>query len=215
MGSGTILHTFASFDPPNFGIIYWLLQPPGCTFGENWCLNSAFCNLLHELEDLNSIFNIQNISCDWSILSIWVAIYIYKCTYIYIQIHIHPGVNRIFHHFSQSFDSALGIQKLQFHLLSTWNPKASQPFINGWESIGWWTQSLHRKWLEITKHLFINGWKWASRYSRGWWSRSPTHPPTYKAARPTAPTSSWGCCTMKSLENCLPLKMCWSKETWE
>ena len=24
-------------------------------------------------------------------------------------------------------------------------------------SIGWWTKSLHRKWLEITKHLFING----------------------------------------------------------
>ena len=24
-------------------------------------------------------------------------------------------------------------------------------------SIGWWTKSLHRKWLEITKHPFING----------------------------------------------------------
>ena len=25
------------------------------------------------------------------------------------------------------------------------------------------SQSLHRKWLEITKHLFINGWPWGSR----------------------------------------------------
>ena len=32
-----------------------------------------------------------------------------------------------------------------------------QPFINGWPSIGWWTQSLHRKWLEITKHPFLDG----------------------------------------------------------
>ena len=32
-----------------------------------------------------------------------------------------------------------------------------QPFIHGWLSIGWLFQSLHRKWLEITKHLFING----------------------------------------------------------
>ena len=32
-----------------------------------------------------------------------------------------------------------------------------QPFVNGWLSIGWWTKSLYRKWLEITKHPFING----------------------------------------------------------
>ena len=25
------------------------------------------------------------------------------------------------------------------------------------------SRSLHRKWLEITKHLFKNGWKWGSR----------------------------------------------------
>ncbi len=49
-----------------------------------------------------------------------------------------------------------------------------QPFINSWLSIGWWTQSLHRKRLEITKHLFINGWKWSSRWlSIGWFSPNP------------------------------------------
>ena len=42
-----------------------------------------------------------------------------------------------------------------------WNPK--HPFINGWLSIGWWTKSLHRKWLEINKHPIKNGWKWGSR----------------------------------------------------
>ena len=36
------------------------------------------------------------------------------------------------------------------------NPKANHS-VNGWLSIGWWTQSLHRKWLEITKHSFLNG----------------------------------------------------------
>ena len=36
---------------------------------------------------------------------------------------------------------------------------------NKWLAINWmiFTQSLHRKWLGITKHLCINGWKWGSR----------------------------------------------------
>ena len=55
---------------------------------------------------------------------------------------------------------------------------------NGWKSpfpsIYKWlfqlddSKSLHRKWLEITKHLFINGWKWGSRL--GIYLRSTPHP---------------------------------------
>ncbi len=38
-------------------------------------------------------------------------------------------------------------------------PQESQPFINGWLSIGWlFSQSLHRKCLEITKHPSIYKW---------------------------------------------------------
>ena len=45
--------------------------------------------------------------------------------------------------------------------------------INGWLSIGWWTNSLYRKWLEIIKHPFVNGWPWGSRHLHsklGWFS---------------------------------------------
>ena len=39
------------------------------------------------------------------------------------------------------------------------------------------TQSLHRKWLEITKHLFINGWKWGSRSEFCWdMKNNKSHP---------------------------------------
>ena len=50
-----------------------------------------------------------------------------------------------------------------FHKFHTHLEPQGQPFINGWKSIGWWTKSLHRKWLEITKHLFINGHFGSSR----------------------------------------------------
>ena len=42
--------------------------------------------------------------------------------------------------------------------ISWWflEPLAANHVINGWLLMGWWTESLHRKWLEITKHLFIN-----------------------------------------------------------
>ena len=37
-------------------------------------------------------------------------------------------------------------------------PGTPRPTIYKWLAInGWWIQSLQRKWLEITKHLFING----------------------------------------------------------
>ena len=41
-------------------------------------------------------------------------------------------------------------------------------------SVGWWTKSLYRKWLEITKHPFINGWPWGSRqlYFRAYQQKS-------------------------------------------
>ena len=39
--------------------------------------------------------------------------------------------------------------------MSTWNPKANQFLMVGYQLDD--SQSLHRKWLEITKHLFING----------------------------------------------------------
>ena len=42
-------------------------------------------------------------------------------------------------------------------LIISWNRK--QPFINGWLSIGWWTQSLHRKWLFHHVHPFQLGFK--------------------------------------------------------
>ncbi len=56
----------------------------------------------------------------------------------------------------------------------------SQPFINGWKSMGWWTKSLHRKWLEITKHPFINGClgfqattNWAHIFRAKWFNSWP------------------------------------------
>ena len=36
-------------------------------------------------------------------------------------------------------------------------PETSE-FINGWLSIGWWTKSLHRKWLEITISIHLTKW---------------------------------------------------------
>ena len=43
----------------------------------------------------------------------------------------------------------------------TWNPKADQS-LNG--CFNWMSPNhYHKKWLEITKHPFINGWPWGSR----------------------------------------------------
>ena len=46
----------------------------------------------------------------------------------------------------------------KYHGKSLPGTPCSQPFINGWLSIGWFFQSLHRKWLEITKHPSIFKW---------------------------------------------------------
>ena len=48
------------------------------------------------------------------------------------------------------------------HLSSfTYLEPHGQPFINGFQLDD--SKSLYRKWLEITKHPFINGWPWGSR----------------------------------------------------
>ena len=49
----------------------------------------------------------------------------------------------------------LHLKDLIFLLPANWNLMGSHLFIiNGWLSIGWWTKSLFRKWLGMTKHSF-------------------------------------------------------------
>ena len=76
------------------------------------------------------------------------------------------------HHFFQAPSSPVVI--ITFFINPTWGVSASEAAVEAsvfqgfaWRwmekhmamvvSIGWWTKSLHRKWLEITKHPFFYG----------------------------------------------------------
>ena len=119
-------------------------------------------NLLRGFSDSLASFGAKVLgkSLDISLVCKYLNIYIYYIyIYRYTAILYHPPPKK----------KRISWNLMAIHLLVT----------SGWLSIGWWTNSLHRKWLEITKHpsIWKNGWLSGTRklYFANWPLKSFGH----------------------------------------